>query len=66
MEIIIRQTYGDRPVEILIAVPGFDGSKWATSEKFVFTMSEAMARRLATALIRHCDGEQPRSQTIME
>ncbi len=44
-EFIVRMDYG-KGIELGIAVPGFDGSKWSRSDKFRFSLTPKEAKDL--------------------
>ena len=55
-EFIVRSDYS-KGIEIGIADPGFDGSKWSHSNKYWFSLTEEEARDLLKKLMIVC-GEQ--------
>ena len=66
MEILIRKDWRGRDVELLLAVPGFDASKWPESTKYSFDLPKAQASRLGTLLLTLLESPGSPTYTITE
>lgn len=50
MEILLRKDWRGKDVELLLAVPGFDATKWSESTKYSFDLPRKQAITLAVVM----------------
>lgn len=66
MEILIRKDWRGKDVELLLAIPGFDASKWPESTKYAFDVPRAQASTLGTMLLTLLDSQKAHTYIITE